>query len=49
MTKEFRLYFEELTPEAQRTLLEFYGVEKPTEMNWDSIPITTFEVEEKEN
>ena len=43
MEREFKLYFEDLTPEAQKRLLETAGVEKPIEMNWDVFPIAVIE------
>jgi len=35
----FHLYFRDLTPEAQKRLLAFLGVEKPEEKNLDVFPI----------
>ena len=29
------IYFSDLTPEAQKVLLEWHGVSSPEEMNWD--------------
>lgn len=41
----FELYFGDLTPAAQRRLLEAANVSSPKEMNWDMdiIPIAVFE------
>ena len=39
------IYFDDLTEEAQKRLLECAGVEKPEDMNWDVFPITVIEFE----
>ena len=31
----FNIYFSDLNEEAQQELLNFVGVEKPEDMNWD--------------
>lgn len=43
MEREFKLYFEDLTREAQERLLEAVDAENPTEMNWDIFPIAIIE------
>ena len=35
----FEIYFRDLTPEAQRRLLEYLGVDKPEDENLDVFPI----------
>ena len=49
----FELYFDDLTERAQKELLELAGVERPEDMNWDVVPVSTFEVyaedEDEEN
>ena len=42
----FELYFEELKPDAQKRLLDFVGIERPEQLNWDTFPIVTFERDE---
>jgi len=42
--KTFRLYLDDLTPEARSRLLQFYG----EDWNYDTIPITILELEEEE-
>ncbi len=37
------IYFDDLKEEAQRALLEAYGISDPKEMNWDVFPIDTIE------
>jgi hypothetical protein len=44
--KEFEIYFNDLTEEAQKELLMFMGISGSTEMNWDVFPITTITKEE---
>ena len=40
---EFEIYFDDLTPEAQRRLLEAFEIESPDEMNWNDriFPVAT--------
>ncbi len=40
MTDECSIWFSDLTIEAQKKVLEFYGVKHCSEMNWDTFPIT---------
>ena len=37
----FDIWFDELSEEKQKDLLDFYGIENPKEMNWDVFPVTT--------
>lgn len=46
--KFFEIYFCDLTEEAGKQLLEFYGISSPEEANWDIQPIHTFYLEEDE-
>jgi len=41
----FRIFFRDLTPDAQERLLKFFDIESPTEMNWDVFPIVYIERE----
>ena len=46
------IYFDDLTEEAQKKVLECAGIEDPAEANWDVFPIFELEYEletEKEN
>jgi hypothetical protein len=36
---EYEIYFSDLTPEAQKDLLDFVGIASPKELNWDVYPI----------
>lgn len=38
---EFQIRWEDLTTDAQKALLEFYGITDPSEMNWDIFPVET--------
>lgn len=44
--EEFRIYFYDLNKETQKELLEFFEVNKPEQMNWDTMPIIVFTNEE---
>jgi len=35
----FEIYFSDLTPEAQRRLLAFWGISGPSELNLEVVPI----------
>lgn len=37
------IYFEDLTPEAQRQLLEYEGVNTPEELGYDTMPLVVIE------
>ncbi len=37
------IYFEDLTNEKQREILDILGIEGPEEMNWDVFPIDIWE------
>jgi len=39
----FELYFSDLTPEAQKRLLDFWGVSDPSELNLEVVPICVLE------
>ena len=41
MGNEYEIYFRDLTEEAQAALLEFMGINDPSEMNWNIYPIAT--------
>lgn len=42
--EEFNIFFSDLTPEAQKRLLDYVGASDSKEMNWDMdiLPIATF-------
>lgn len=39
------IYFDDLTPSAQKKVLEEAGITGPKEANWDIFPIATYETE----
>jgi len=41
--EEIRIYFNDLNKDAQIELLDFYGVESPDVMNWDTVPLIVLE------
>ena len=43
MPLSFAIMFSDLTPECQKNLLEWEGVEKPEDRNWDKLPVVVFE------
>lgn len=45
---EFKIYFSDLNPEAQKRLLEAVGVKEPKGMNWDidMAPLAIYETEQ---
>lgn len=45
--ESFEIYFSDLNEDAQKSLLDFVGVESAADMNWDNdiLPITTFDIE----
>ena len=47
MTKEFEIYFTDLTPDAQKRILEFEGVKDYKDLNWNTFPITIITLEEE--
>lgn len=36
---DLEIYFEDLSKEAQNFLLDMYGISKPEDLNWDTVPI----------
>ncbi len=38
---EFEIFFRDLSPEVQRELLAFAGIDRPGEMNWDTLPLAS--------
>lgn len=42
----FQLYWGDLTPEAQKELLNTFGIESVEDTNWDCMPIVTIEAED---
>lgn len=38
---EFEIYFNDLTPDAQKAFLEFEGIASPEDGNYDTFPIAT--------
>jgi hypothetical protein len=45
MSVEIEIYFDDLTPEAQKEFLDKLGT-TPREENWDIVPIAIYVVEE---
>lgn len=45
---EIEIFFDDLSTDKQKEILEAAGIESASEMNWDVIPITTVEFEEFE-
>lgn len=43
------IYFDDLTPMAQRALLDLYNIKEPSEANWNIYPIMTFTNEDMED
>lgn len=43
MDNEFKLYFDDLKPEAQARLLKAANVKSHVAMNWDIYPVTIIE------
>ena len=41
----FDIIFDDLKEDAQKQLLEAYGVQSPEDMNWDVVPVTTLYIE----
>ena len=39
----FEVFFNDLTKEAQEAILKFYGLENPSEANWEYYPLFTLE------
>ena len=39
------VYFDDLTKEAQKQILEQAGITNPAEANWDVFPMCTFEID----
>jgi len=35
----FEIYFNDLKPEVQKEILDYYGIDDPEEANWDAIPL----------
>lgn len=48
--KSLPIYFSDLNEEAQKRMLDFVGVDSPSEMNWDmdNLPLFIYEIEDKE-
>ncbi len=44
--KKFEIYFHDLRDEAQERFLEFQGIDDPSEINADYVPICVLEKEE---
>ena len=40
------IMFDDLTPEAQKRLLDEAGVSKPDDMHWDEVPVAVVEFSE---
>ena len=44
--KTLEIYFRDLMPEAQKAVLELFGITSPKDTNWDSFPIFVLEAAE---
>jgi predicted RNA-binding Zn-ribbon protein involved in translation (DUF1610 family) len=42
------IFYDDLTEEGQKKVLDEFGVESPDDMNWDIVPLSVIEYEEKE-
>lgn len=42
------IYFSDLKPEAQKEVLDAFGLKNEKEANWDVFPLASIEVEEDE-
>ena len=47
--EEFSIYFNDLKPEIQQQLLEFYGIKSPAELNLDVFELCVLTKEDEEN
>ncbi len=47
--QSIEIYFYDLTPAAQKKVLDAAGMADPTEGNWDILPLTTLEFETEDN
>lgn len=47
--ESFGIYFSDLNEDAQKSLLDFVGVESAADMNWDMdiLPIATIDIEHR--
>ena len=43
------IMFDDLTPKAQKRLLEDAGVSKPEDMHWDEVPVAVVEFSESDH
>ena len=46
---KFEIMFNDLTPDAQKRLLEFYKIESEEVFNWETNPIAVFETPDCDN
>lgn len=46
--EELEIHFDDLVPEAQQNVLDFFGVEEPEEMDFDTEPVFVLEQESQE-
>jgi hypothetical protein len=46
--RTLELFFNDLTPEAQKKYLKVQGVSDPSELNWEVNPIAIIEVEDSD-
>lgn len=42
------IMFDDLKEEIQEEILEAYGIESPSEMNWEIVPIAVLETEDED-
>ena len=43
IVKTLEIYFRDLTPETQKTVLELFEIESPDDANWEFFPIFILE------
>lgn len=46
----FNIFFSDLSPEAQKELMDLLGISDPKEANWDMdiMPLATIEIDEED-
>lgn len=47
--KTFNIFFNDLKPEVQEDLLKTFGLSSADEMNWETLPIATVDMEDSDN
>ena len=47
-TREFVIFFEDLTEKAQRSLLKYASISDPAYMKWDVFPVAVISLDEED-